>query len=56
MYNTFTSNKTNYDEVLDSKSYDQVYKYASLQVCKYAIMQVCKYTSMQACKYAVLQH
>ena len=37
--------------ILDSKSYDQVCKYVSIQVCKYAGMQVCKYASMQVWRY-----
>ena len=37
---------------LDSKSYDKVCMYVSIQVCKYVSMQVCKYASMQVCKYA----
>ena len=32
-----------FDQIWDSKSYDQVYKYASMQVCKYA--HICKYTN-----------
>ena len=53
----------NFGQFLDSKSYDQVCKYVSMQVCKYASIQVyasmqaftdkqvCKYASMQVCKY-----
>ena len=31
---------TNFDQIVDSKSYDQVCKYASMPVCHYARMQV----------------
>ena len=39
-----------FGKILDSKSYGQVCKYASMHI--YASMQVCKYASMQICKYA----
>ena len=42
-----------FGHILDSKSYAQVCKYASMQVCTY--MQVCKYASMQVCKHANMQ-
>ena len=36
-----------FGKILNSKSYNQVCKYASMQLCTYAhSMQVCKYTSM----------
>ena len=39
-----------FGQILDSKSYDPVCKYASMQVCTYASMHICTY--MQVCKYA----
>ena len=50
-----------FGQILYSKSYDPVCKYASIQVCKDASMQVCayiqicKYASLQICKYAIMQ-
>ena len=29
-----------FGQILDSKSYDQVYKYASMQVCKYVSIHI----------------
>ena len=39
-----------FGQILDSKSYDQLCNYASMQVCKYVYMQVCTY--MKLFKYA----
>ena len=43
---------TDFGQILDSKSYYEVFKYASMQVCEYSSMQLCKYASMHVCKYA----
>ena len=61
---------TDFGYILDSKSYDQVCKYACIckyaHIIKYASMhtytsmqvckyEVCKYASVQVCKYANMQ-
>ena len=38
-----------FGQIFNSKSYDPVCKYASMQVCTY--IKICKYTSVQVCIY-----